>query len=254
MEKIITKTVEDKCFEIIRKYDGILVNDISDEDTHAAYALHDSPFSDNDFTILVYYHKTGEEVKKAKLFNFEGKNIDKFLVPYESETYAFYAWIEANSDHVDADYFHRWISNVEYDEYFFKLYAWYLFDRGNAKVFTPEIIDVTPDCKTITLAESIKNSFADVFDEDEFDKLLVDAFHTENSGQGVWLVCGDSSFYEKGYTLLQRADSNSYIIMVNRNIWQKVIEYVKGEGFMLWDGTTNVYGGGCAKGKRVTLY
>ena len=253
MKKIITKTVEDKCIEIIRKYDGILVKDISDKETHAAYALNDSPFMDNDFTILVCYHKKGEEIKKAKLFNFKGKYIDKFLVPYEAETYAFYAWIEANSDHVDADDFHRWIGNEEYDEYFFTLYAWYLFDRYNAKALTPEILEVTPDCKTMTLAESIKNSFADVFDEDVWNKVLSDAFHTENCGQGVWLVRSDSSFYEKGYSITY-SPLHAYIIMVNSNIWQKVIDYVNAEGFLLWNGNTTVYGGGSVQGERVTLY
>ena len=252
MEKIIKKTVEDKCFEIIRKYDGFLVK--ADEEIYAAYALHDSPFSDNDFTILVCYHKRGDEVRKAKLFNFKGKNIDKFLVPYEADTYAFYAWIEANSDHVDADAFHRWVGNDEYNEHLFTLYACYIFDMANTKVLTPEIIDVTPDYKTVTLAESIKNSFPEVFDEEVWDKVLSDAFHAENTGKGVWLVRSESSFYGKGYALTLRTDSYPYIIMVNSNIWGKVIEYVKSEGFMLWDGTTTVYGGGCVQGKHVTLY
>lgn len=126
------------------------------------------------------------------------------------------------------------------------------FSRASAVEYTTKKLE--PDYKDVTLAESLKNSFAEVFDKDVWDKVLSNAFHTENAGQGVWLVRSDSSFYENGYSIPIRTDISAYIIMVNSNIWEKVIEYVKSEGFLLWDGTTNVNGSGIVQGKRVTLY
>lgn len=253
MNKIITKTVKEKACEWISKKNAIKIQEATQSETTVMTYAKNGSENVEDFEILKVVRKD-DNVLDAILYTFKDMAIFKHLVPYEPSTYNFYAWIEMNSDHVDADDFYQWIGKEYFDEYFFGLYADYLMyqkEQGGIKCITKQF---EPDYKEITLAESLKNSFAEVFDKDEWDKVLSDAFHTENSGQGVWLFRSDSSFYEKGYSFLLRTNSNAFIIGVNSNIWQKVIEYVKGEGFSLYDGTTNVYGGGCVRGKRVILY
>ena len=180
-------------------------------------------------------------------------DIDKHLSD-EPNTYDFYAWIEMNQDHVDAESYNHWLKGDYYDDYFFSLYVDYLLEQkqyGNVECI---YMKLEPDYKEVTLAESIKNSFSDVFDKEEWAKVLTDAFHEENSGQGVWLVRSDSSFYEKGYSYTCRTQNHAYIIMVNHNVWKKVLEHVEDEGFNLFNGTITIYGDRPVQGKRVTLY
>ena len=248
MEKIITKSVEDKVTEWVKKYDAINVKVTEDGERNSEYYARTGVNSGNDFNILVVSYQN-DEVQSAVLHTFKGMDIDKYL-SNEPYTYDFYAWIEMNCEHVNSESYNDWVKGNNYNDYYFSLYVEYLLNCK--KQDAVELLE--PDYKEITLAERIKNSFAEVFDKDEWDKVLSDAFHEENAGQGVWLVRSDSSFYDKGYSYTLRTANCAYIIMVNSNIWQKVIEYVKGEGFGLWDGTTNVYGSGCVQGKRVTLY
>ena len=252
MKKIITKSVRDKAMEWVKNYNAIKVHETEEGSTIVETYADTGGETGYDFDILVVIYKN-KELDNATLYTFKDMDIDKHLVPYEPSTYNFYAWIEKNQDHVDADDFHHWVGENYYDEYFFGLYVDYLLYHKQQDAVECTTKQLEPDYKEITLAESIKDSFADVFDEDVWNKVLSDAFHTENCGQGVWLVRSDSSFYEKGYSITY-SPLHAYIIMVNSNIWGKVIEYVKGEGFGLWDGTTNVYGSGCVQGKRVTLY
>ena len=252
MEKIITKSVEEKVTEWVKKYDAIKVK-VTEHQTRSEYYARTGGDSGRDFDILeVEYSKNGK-FERAILYTFKDMDIDKHLSD-EPNTYDFYAWIEMNQDHVDAESYSHWLKGDYYDDYFFSLYVDYLLEQkqyGNVECF---YMKLEPDYKVVTLAESIKNSFAEVFDKDEWAKVLSDAFHTENAGQGVWLVRSDSSFYEKGYSYTLRTPNHAYIIMVNSNIWEKVIEYVKSEGFLLYSGTTNVYDSGSVQGKRVTLY
>ena len=252
MEKIITKSIKDKATEWVEKYNAIKVHEIEYEDCVTKEYARNGGDSGSDFDLLVVSYQN-DEVEEALLWTFKDMDMDKYLSD-EPHSYDFYAWIEMNQDHVTAVSYNNWLKGDYYDEYFFSLYVDYLIDKKDTGMFEHTSGRFKYDYKEITLAESIKNSFADVFDEDVWNKVLSDAFHTENSGQGVWLVRSDSSFYEKGYALTLRTDSYPYIIMVNSNIWQKVIDCVKSEGFSLWDGTTNVYGSGCVQGKRVTLY
>ena len=252
MEKIITKSVEDKVTEWVKKYDAIKAK-VTEHPTRTEYYARNGGYSGRDFDILeVEYSKNGK-FERAILYTFKDMDIDKHLSD-EPNTYDFYAWIEMNQDHVDAESYNHWLKGDYYDDYFFSLYVDYLLEQkqyGNVECI---YMKLEPDYKVVTLAESIKNSFAEVFDKDEWAKVLSDAFHTENAGQGVWLVRSDSSFYEKGYSYTLRTPNHAYIIMVNSNIWEKVIEYVKSEGFLLYSGTTNVYDSGSVQGKRVTLY
>ena len=253
MKKIITKTVKEKTFEWISQENVIkFQEEIQGENIVITYAKNGGETGE-DFDVLKVTSKNNN-ISDAVLYTFKDMAIFKHLVPYEPSTYNFYAWIEMNNDHLPADDFYHWIGEKYFDEYFFGLYIDYLMYQRSEGVVKCSIMSFEPDYKEVTLAESIKNSFADVFDKDVWNKVLSDAFHTENAGQGVWLVRSDSSFYEKGYELLLRTDSAAYIIMVNSNIWGKVTEYAKDEGFGLWDGITNVYGSGCVQGKRVTLY
>ena len=252
MKKIITKTIEDKVTEWVKKNEAILVQHHEDEELTTEYYARNGGDSGSDFDLLVVSYEN-DEVEEALLWTFKDMDKDKYLSD-EPHTYDFYAWIEMNMDHVDSDYYNDWLKGNYHDDGFLSLYVDYLLyqkDEGAVEYTSGRFED---DYKETTLAESIKNSFADVFDKDVWDKVLSDAFHTENSGQGVWLVRSDSSFYEKGYALTLRTDSYPYIIMVNSNIWQKVIDYVNSEGFLLWNGTTNVYGSGSVQGERVTLY
>lgn len=253
MNKIITKTVKEKAYEWINKKNAIKIHETKQNETTVITYAKNGSETVEDFEILKVICKD-DNVLDAFLYTFKDMAIFKHLVPYEPSTYNFYAWIEMNSDHVSADDFYHWIGGEYFDEYFFELYADYLMyqkEQGGIECITKQL---EPDFKEITLAESLKNSFSDVFDKDEWAKVLTDAFHEENSGQGVWLVRSDSSFYEKGYSYTYRTQNHAYIIMVNSNIWEKVIEYVNDEGFLLYSGTTNVYGSGCVQGKRVTLY
>lgn len=252
MEKIITKSVEDKVTEWVKKHDAIKVKNTEDGERITEYYASTCGDSGNDFDILVVSYQN-DVVESAVLHTFKGMDIDKHLSD-EPRTYDFYAWIEMNQDHVDSESYNHWLKGDYYDDYFFSLYVDYLLYHETQDAVECTTKQLEPDYKEITLSERIKNSFAEVFDKNEWDKVLSDAFNEENAGQGVWIVRSDSSFYEKGYSYTCRTPNHAYIIMVNSNIWQKVIEYVKGEGFGLWDGTTNVYGSGCVQGKRVTLY
>ena len=252
MEKIITKSVKDKVMEWVKKYDAIMVQHHEDEELTTEYYASTGDDSGSDFYILVVDYKN-DEVESAMLHTFKDMDIVKYL-SNEPSTYDFYAWIEMNQEHVDSESYNHWLKGDYYDDILFSLYVDYLLYHKQRDAVECTTKQLEPDYKEITLAERIKNSFAEVFDKDEWDKVLSDAFHEENAGQGVWLVRSDSSFYEKGYSYTLRTANCAYIIMVNSNIWQKVIEYVKGEGFGLWDGTTNVYGSGCVQGKRITLY
>ena len=249
MEKIITKSVKDKVTEWLDKYNVIKVHEIEYEDYVTKEYASNGGDSGNDFDILVVSYKN-DEVESAVLHTFKGMDIDKYL-SNEPYTYDFYAWIEMNCEHINSESYNDWVKGNSYNDYYFSLYFEYLLSCKKQECITNQF---EPDCKEITLAEKIKNSFAEVFDKDEWDKVLSDAFHTENAGQGVWLVRSDSSFYEKGYSCTLRTANCAYIIMVNSNIWGKVTEYVKGEGFGLWDGTATIYGSSCVQGKRVTLY
>lgn len=253
MEKIIVKKVEDKVSEWVNKHNAIKTNVSEDEGLITEYYARTGGDSGNDFDILVVEYYQNGNFERAMLYTFKDMDIDKHLSD-EPRTYDFYAWIEMNQDHVDSESYNNWLKGDYYDDYFFSLYVDYLLYRKTQDAVECTTKQLEPDYKEITLAERLKNSFAEVFDKDEWDKVLSDAFHEENSGQGVWLVRSDSSFYEKGYSYTCRTQNHAYIIMVNSNIWDKVIEYVNGEGFLLWSGTTNVYGSGCVQGKRVTLY
>lgn len=253
MEKIITKSVEDKVTEWVKKYDAINVKVAEDGERNSEHYARTGGDSGSDFDILEVEYSQNGKFERAILYTFKDMDIDKYL-SNEHKTYDFYAWIELNKDHVDAESYNHWIKGDYYDDYFFSLYVDYLLDQKQHSYVECIYMKLEPDYKEVTLAESIKNSFAEVFDKEEWAKVLTDAFHEENSGQGVWLVRSDSSFYEKGYSYTCRTPNHAYIIMVNSNIWEKVIKYVKGEGFLLFDGTTNVYGSGCVQGKRVTLY
>lgn len=250
MEKIIAKIIIEKAMDWVEKNNAIMVRKIEYEDCITEYYASTGGDAGSDFDILVVnYHNDNEE--DAMLYTFKDMDIDKYLSDYP-HPYDFYDWMEMNQDHVDAESYSHWIEGNHYDDYFFSLYVDYLLyqkQQGTVEYTSKRFED---DYKEITLAESIKNSFADVFDKDVWDKVLSDAFHTENSGQGVWLVRSDSSFYENGYSIPIRTDNIAYIIMVNSNIWQKVISHVKSEGFSLWTG--KVYGSGGVYGERVTLY
>ena len=252
MKKIITKTIEDKVTEWVKKNEAILVQHHEDEELTTEYYARNGGDSGSDFDLLVVSYEN-DEVEEALLWTFKDMDKDKYLSD-EPHTYDFYAWIEMKQDHVDSESYNHWLKGDYYDDYFFSLYVDYLLYHKAQDAVECTTKQLEPDYKEITLAERLKNSFAEVFDKGEWDKVLSDAFHEENSGQGVWLVRSDSSFYENGYSYTARTPNCAYVIMVNSNIWQKVIEYVKGEGFGLWDGTTNVYGSGCVQGKRVTLY
>ena len=251
MKKIITKTVKEKAYEWISKENVIKFQEVTQGETTVITYVKNGGETGEDFDILKVISKD-KNISDAVLYTFKDMAIFKHLVPYEPSTYNFYAWIEINNDHVSADDFYHWIGGEYFDEYFFGLYVDYLMYQRSEGVVKCSIMSFEPDYKETTLAESIKNSFADVFDEDVWNKVLSDAFHTENSGQGVWLVRSDSSFYENGYSIPIRTDNIAYIIMVNSNIWQKVISHVKSEGFSLWTG--KVYGSGSVYGERVTLY
>lgn len=253
MEKIITKSVEDKVTEWVKKYDAINVKVAEDGERNSEHYARTGGDSGSDFDILEVEYSQNGKFERAILYTFKDMDIEKHLSD-EPRTYDFYAWIELNKDHVDAESYNHWLKGDYYDDCFFSLYVDYLLYHKTQDAVECTTKQLEPDYKEITLAESIKNSFSDVFDKDEWAKVLTDAFHEENSGQGVWLVRSDSSFYEKGYSYTCRTQNNAYIIMVNSNIWEKVIEYVKDEGFLLYSGTTNVYGSGCVQGKRVALY
>lgn len=251
MEKIIVKKVEDKVTEWVKKYDAIKAK-VIEQPTRTEYYARTGGNSGNDFDILVVTLKK-DGIENAVLYTFKDMDINKHLSD-EPRTYDFYAWIEMNQEHIDSESYNNWLKGDYYDDCFFSLYVDYLLYHKTQDAVECTTKQLEPDYKEITLAESIKNSFSYVFDKDEWAKVLTDAFHEENSGQGVWLVRSDSSFYEKGYSYTCRTQNHANIIMVNSNIWEKVIEYVKEEGFLLYSGTTNVYGSGCVQGKRVTLY
>ena len=253
MEKIITKSVEDKVTEWVENYDAINVKVTEDGERISEHYARTGGDSGSDFDILEVEYSQNGKFERAILYTFKDMDIDKHLSD-EPRTYDFYAWIEMNQEHVDSESYNHWLKGDYYDDCFFSLYVDYLLYHKTQDAVECTTKQLEPDYKEITLAESIKNSFSDVFDKDEWAKVLTDAFHEENSGQGVWLVRSDSSFYEKGYSYTCRTSNHAYIIMVNSNIWEKVIEYVKDEGFLLYNGTTNVYGSGCVQGKRVTLY
>lgn len=251
MKKIITKTVEDKVMEWVRKYNAVKVKTPEDEKPTTEYYARSGGDSGSDFDILIVDYQN-DTLEGAELYTFEDMDIDKYLSK-EPNTYDFYAWIEMNK-HVNSESYCNWLKGNHYDDLYFQKYVDYLLYLSQASPVEYTTKKLEPDYKEITLAESIKNSFAEVFDKDEWDKVLSDAFHTENSGQGVWLVRSDSSFYKNGYSYTLRTDNHAYIIMVNGNIWEKVIKHVKSEGFLTWYGTTNVYGGVYVNGYRVTLY
>lgn len=252
MKKIITKSVEDKVTEWVKKYDAIKAK-VTENPTSTEYYARTGGDSGRDFDILEVEYSQNGKFERAILYTFKDMDIDKYL-SNEPKTYDFYAWIELSQYHVDAESYNHWIKGDYYDDFFFSLYVEYLLYQKQYGDVECIYMLLEPDYKVVTLAESLKNSFAEVFDKDEWAKVLSDAFHTENAGQGVWLVRSDSSFYEKGYSYTLRTPNHAYIIMVNSNIWEKVIEYVKSEGFLLYSGTTNVYDSGSVQGKRVTLY
>lgn len=251
MKKIITKSVAEKVQEWFAEYGmysfgveygkPVFVDDAENEVYAVAYR--------GSFKLLV----VGDTYNAMEL-TFKDKDLNSVIVPFSPETYAFYAWIEKNHGHIEEDVYHDWVQSDVYDEQFFMLYAKWLYSMR--ETLPNEITIYEPDYKETTLAESIKNSFPDVFDENIWENVLRSAFRTENSGQGVWLVRSDSSFYEKGYNVPCRTDATAFVVMVNNNIWSKVIAYVKNEGFNLWHGSVTVCGGGCGcvQGEHVTLY
>lgn len=252
MEKIITKSVEDKVTEWVKKYDAIKAK-VTENPTRTEYYARTGGDSGRDFDILeVEYSKNGK-FERAILYTFKDMDIDKHLSD-EPNTYDFYAWIEMNQDHVDAESYNHWIKGDYYDDYFFSLYVDYLLEQKQYGDVECIYMLLEPDYKEVTLAESIKNSFAEVFDKDMFNKCLYEAFHKENFCQGIWLVCSESSFHKHGFFYIIKTDTQAHIIMVNHNVWKKVLEHVGDEGFNLFNGTITIYGDRPVQGKRVTLY
>lgn len=249
MEKIIVKKVEDKVTEWVEKHNAIKVHEIEYEDCVTKEYASTGGDSCNDFYLLVVSYKN-DEVESALLHTFKGMDIDKYL-SNEPYTYDFYAWIEMNCEHINSESYNDWVKGNSYNDYYFSLYVEYLLSCKKQECITNKF---EPDYKEITLAEKIKNSFEEVFDKDMFDKCLYEAFQKENFCQGIWLVCSESSFHKHGFFYIIKTDTQAHIIMVNHNVWKKVLEHVEDEGFNLFNGTITIYGDRPVQGKRVTLY
>lgn len=244
MTKIITKTANDKAMELVKKYNAIKVHETKEGSTIVETYANTGGESGYDFDVLVVRYKD-EEFDSAILYTFKDMDIDKHLVPYEPSTYDFYAWIEKNQDHVDAEAFHHWVGSNSYDEYFFGLYVDYLIDLRNDGIlkFTSKLIE--PDCKEQTLADKLKEEFAqNKLNRVAFLECVEKMFKEETCGKGAYLRMSHSSFYKQGFSWGGiRTINDPIALYVNVNCMKEAINILEEEGFTLtyMNGNPNVW-------------
>lgn len=223
MSKIITKSVADKVAEWKKYYDAPKTPTFRDGDEEV-YAVSNG----SDFLMLAQ-----TDMHNAIEYVFKGKGIDVVIEPFEPETYEFYAWIEQNSDHVDADAFHHWVENDEYDDYFFSLYAQWLYHTN--EVFKAKGTIVEPDFKEQTLADKLKEEFShNKLNRGAFLECVEKMFKEETCGKGAFLKMSHSSFYEHGFSWGGiRTINDPITLYVNANCMKEARNILKEEGFTL---------------------